>query len=221
MLKTRLKKILSITLSLILILALSSCNKTSNISTIESTETAIPVTEYKTIPPPEDGWTLELLNEVTYINGNDIDLPFCLNDLGEDFTVDDLQYSADRTRCLGYIYYKGKKAIRFLAQDVAAEFSGQDKIQYFDFNILDNESNLDFSKFITINGVNSNSNVNEVILGFGDSYHLTEIISDMYSYYLGDEIKELRFSFTLNNNNNEKYLTGLLLNLQEELNNEE
>jgi hypothetical protein len=81
-LKLRIKRILPLVLSLIFILALSSCNKASDISTIETTVTTIPITEFKTIPPPEDGWTLELLNDVTYINGKDIDLPFSLNDIG-------------------------------------------------------------------------------------------------------------------------------------------
>jgi hypothetical protein len=80
------EKIIYILLSLMLILVLTSCSNStvetiseSTIQTEAQTESAI---EYKTIDPPEDGWTLELLNEVTYINGKDIDLPFSLNDIG-------------------------------------------------------------------------------------------------------------------------------------------
>jgi hypothetical protein len=60
----------------------NSTVETISESTIQTEAQTEPAIEYKTIEPPEDGWTLELLSEVTYINGKKVDLPFSLNDIG-------------------------------------------------------------------------------------------------------------------------------------------
>jgi hypothetical protein len=61
------KKFIPAALAFSMLLSLTGCE--------ESFTTTTPADEvvYNTIEPPEDGWTLDLLNEVTYINGQDID----------------------------------------------------------------------------------------------------------------------------------------------------
>jgi hypothetical protein len=170
----QIKKIIFILLSLAILFISTSCDKTaidtiSDISVQTEAETE-PLIEYKTIEPPEDGWTLELLNEVTYINGKDIDLPFCLNDLGEDFSYGDLQYNYEDSRCLGYVYYKGEQAFRFLSQNFGSEFDDNDEIQYFSLLSNHNLSSLNFDSFITINNYNFNSSYEEMINYLGKYY---------------------------------------------------
>jgi hypothetical protein len=233
----RFKKYLSIVLSVLMILVCAGCNEILPSAGIEEntvvssvvegentvvsssdTETSrvtIAPEDYKTIEPPEDGWTLELLNEVTYINGQDIDLPFCLDDLGEDFTAGDIQYSEDGANCTGSIYYKGKKAMIFLSQNVDGEFDSQDRIHYFNIVILDNESQLKINEFITINGVNSDSDVSEVIQKIGKHYKFTENLNDTYSYPIVSDSKTLKFFFRTKNNSNDKAISMLSLNLAE------
>lgn len=59
--------------------------------------------EYKTIEPPEDGWTSELLNEVLYINGYNVGIPFTLKDIGWDKELIDVSYSEDLMNFSGYL----------------------------------------------------------------------------------------------------------------------
>lgn len=67
----------------------SAADTPSSSSTVEGTTetsaTQVSETEYKTIQPPEGGWTLAELNKVLYINGKNAELPFTLNELGSDF----------------------------------------------------------------------------------------------------------------------------------------
>jgi hypothetical protein len=167
----QLKKIIYILLSLMILFISTSCNNTA-VDTISETSLQTesltePAIEYKTIEPPEDGWTLELLNEVTYINGKDIDLPFCLNDLGEDFSYGDLQYNYEDSRCLGYVYYKGEPAFHFLSKNIGSEFDGEDEIQYFSLFDNENLSTLNLDSFIVINNFSFSSSHEDMITLLG------------------------------------------------------
>jgi hypothetical protein len=166
-----LKKPIYILLSLMLLFVSTSCKKadTETISetSIQTEAQTEPAIEYKTIEPPEDGWTLELLNEVTYINGKDIDLPFCLNDLGEDFSYGDLKYNSENSRCVGSVYYKGDPAFQFVSQNFGNEFDGVDKIQYFSLLDVHNYSSLNLDSFIVFNGFSYNSSYEEMISCLG------------------------------------------------------
>jgi hypothetical protein len=174
----RLKKTIYILLSLTILLISTSCNTTS-VETISETsiQTKIeaqtePAIEYKTIEPPEDGWTLELLNEVTYINGKDIDLPFCLNDLGEDFTISEVQKANTNETCSGNLCYKGKSAMYAISSTAGEEFDRNDKIDYLLMLKNENLSSLDLSDFISINGINFNTTMNEFSLLFGNQVNV-------------------------------------------------
>lgn len=54
--------------------------------TTQNEQTSGEAIEIKTIDPPEDGWTLDELMNVTYIYGKTINLPCTLNDLPKEFT---------------------------------------------------------------------------------------------------------------------------------------
>jgi hypothetical protein len=143
---------------------------------VNSEETKLDEIEYKTIEPPEDGWTLELLNEVTYINGKDIDLPFCLNDLGEDFSFGDVTYydfgGKGNYKSGQYIYYKGKKAFLTIAKDNDGKFDEYDIITEIVLSQPDNESELDLEKFFVLNGYGVRSDRQTTIDCLGNSYEI-------------------------------------------------
>jgi hypothetical protein len=197
------KRILSITLSLILILALSSCNKASDMVN-STTETAIPIAEYKTIPPPEDGWTLELLNEVTYINGKDIDLPFCLDDLGEEFTVENVVVSQNDS-CRGDICYKGKFMFTASSSTAGSDFERNDEIDFFVLGLKDNESSLELSDFFSINGVSMSSSMNILYKNLGIDFlrdkrnNIDEglIVPPVVGYVFGKSTNSVSFTFNI------------------------
>jgi SNF2 family DNA or RNA helicase len=148
-------------------------DNTTTVETISETSIQIePPIEYKTIEPPEDGWTLELLNEVTYINGKDIDLPFCLNDLGDDFSFKEIKYYDDNTRAAAFLCYKDEEFIRIETFSYGDDLDKNDSILYMQFSTIMNNSDLSFDNFISVNGFNIYDSVNEMFscLGKNDDY---------------------------------------------------
>jgi hypothetical protein len=72
--------------------------------TTNAAETTNAETDYKTIAPPKGGWTPELLNEVVYVNGYEVDIPFTLKDIGWDKELIDVTYSEDSVIFSGYLH---------------------------------------------------------------------------------------------------------------------
>ncbi len=58
----------------------STVEETTEAATAQVTET-----EYKTMKQPEDGWTIETISKVLYIDGKNVDFPLTLNKLGSNF----------------------------------------------------------------------------------------------------------------------------------------
>jgi hypothetical protein len=223
----QIKKIIFILLSLAILFISTSCNKTaidtiSEISVQTESQTEPPI-EYKTIKPPEDGWTLELLNEVTYINGKDIDLPFCLNDLGEDFTIVELTSNNGTRNAL--IYYKGKQAFYALSSKAGDEFDRYDIIDKFVLGLYENLSTLDLSAFMVINGTNLSSSMYDCYNNLGiDDYNsvgINEVNSDfvnsVLNYYIDDSKNGIVISFleSYDKNNNSIKPFVIAINLRE------
>jgi hypothetical protein len=154
-----------------------------NFEITTTTETPLDEIEYKTIEPPEDGWTLELLNEVTYINGQDIDLPFCVNDLGEDFSFGDVEYSSVSDKTKINIYYKNEKACVCYISHLGKDFDEYDKITTFMLMTNKNESELDLSKFLVINGYNLSMDEDIAIKRLGSDY--TKYVNNDLTYEIG------------------------------------
>jgi hypothetical protein len=168
------KKYLSILLSVLMVLVCVGCDEVLP-SAGESENSVVTVTPegYKIIKPPEDGWTLELLNEVTYINGQDIDLPFCLDDLGEDFTVENVITHEDDGSCIGDVYYKGEFA--FIAGSSLANYNF-DRTVPIDSFILNprRSSSFDLSDFLILNGISTTSSMSDCWNNLGVDYFRDE-----------------------------------------------
>ena len=68
-------------------------------------ETVEPV-EMKTIEPPEDGWTVETVSNIFYINHKPITLPFKVDNLGKEFDIKELDTTIlDSGACGTILYY--------------------------------------------------------------------------------------------------------------------
>jgi hypothetical protein len=188
--------------------------ETSDGTTQGTTEETTVVTEFKTIPPPEDGWTLELLNEVTYINGKDIDLPFCVNDLGEDFSFGDVRYNSISNITFFNIYYKNKKAVSCeVANNIVSDFDDYYKITNIAVSPTMNESELDLSKFLVINGYNLSMNEDTAIKCLGNYY--TKHVSNGLTYEIGpmDDYFFILFNPVESDNNLPNAKNTLILHL--------
>ncbi|MDE6599597.1 MAG: hypothetical protein K2K34_05900, partial [Oscillospiraceae bacterium] len=95
LMKKRFNQALTLVGILVMALSLSGCEKlaeTAETNGINQTINGAAATESsmpkETVEPPEDGWTLEELLNVTDIYGQTLKLPCTLNDMNENFSYD-------------------------------------------------------------------------------------------------------------------------------------
>lgn len=137
--------------------------------------------EAKPVPIPENGWTDEALLDTVRINGEKINFPFCLNDLGEAFTVkkSELQQIKDGKGSTEFEYYDKNIGIIFTVSTSDLNNIANDEIQKIDIHVEDyysfKDTDVDYSTIkgefpISVNGVTIGSNFDEIYekLGFVD-----------------------------------------------------
>jgi hypothetical protein len=177
-----------------LIFVLTSCNK---------------AVEYKTIEPPEDGWTMELLESVFYINSIQTKPNFELSLLGDDFSfsIEEMTLNENNKILGGGVNYKGKRAFTMGAHYNIKEdpkdniFISESNMMILLCNERNNESNLDLSKFIIINGVHIGSTESEIIKAMGNpedqnspivfTYDLIDVEYSSVSFMLNKDTKKV------------------------------
>lgn len=178
-------RILSIFAAIAVTLSLSACQngnteQTAPLSDTATTvveETAEPI-EMKTVEPPEDGWTLEELNEVLYMNGQPIDLPLMFSSLGDGYEIRDKRYndesSSDSDIVGGYLYYKDEliALVTFYELESDIEFL---TLFFYPYVYEDHQNS---SNYIIINGFGLKNEVDEVYNLLGNKFvNESEIIT--------------------------------------------
>lgn len=202
------KRFLSLTAVVLTAVLFSACgaevddNGTSdNDIIIESTDTQVEninerlgKDEIKTIEPPEDGWTLDELLNVTYIYGKKIDLPCALGDiLDGDFSLGEGNplFETSDTKTVMLNYNNEPIASMLLSVD------GNDGN-----NSISNQSIVD-SIFLA-NFINENNKENVFINGvsLSDNY-------DVIKEKLGEpDIKKTKSVYYCDKNENENIILG-------------
>ena len=160
------RKILSVFLcSLMLAGTVSGCDAdesttdtSPSLSTVEETTEAptVQVTEaeYKTMEPPEDGWTIEELMSVTYLCGKQLTYPLTMEYLGEDFSLDEAN-KTELKLSIGYpLLYKDKKIGLVTFKKNSNQSSNHGDITSLMFNTNVSSSALDC---IVVNGISLGS----------------------------------------------------------------
>lgn len=171
-------------------LSLSSCQNSNTEQTVSLTDSATTVVEeaveMKTIAPPEDGWTVEQLNEVMYLNGKPFKLPCTLEELGEGFTIDNLksnynypfgEIGEEFEYTSAVLYYNGNRFGHIHMTSDTNEIWGisQEKV-------LGNDVELLF-----INGLSINASKTDVEALLGSSFTKSEI-NGSYTYNIDETI---------------------------------
>ena len=174
------RKFLSILTAIAVAASLSACQPSSSTELIDSVTTVVeevaePI-EMKTIEPPEDGWTVEQLNEVIYINGINHDYPIIMHDLGDDFTADD-----------NLVLYKNELAFGGSINDKGIYNSLM-------FSTAWNQSEIPNNMLININGITLGSDLQEISLKLGD----TELITKSELTRIIYELENLTLIFIVN-----------------------
>ena len=175
------KKFLSILAAFAVLVSFSACQAGNTGQTpplIDSVTTVVEESvEMKTIVPPEDGWTVEQLNEVMYLNGKPFKLPCTFRELGNDFsTCNPQEFNGypfeNRT------YNDGKDFDYILSELLYEDFrvgyiiSVNDDILSIIFNDFANDNNL--SKLFCINGANVSFEKESIEKALGTSYTISE-----------------------------------------------
>ena len=153
--------------------------------TIEAATDQVAETEYKTMDPPEEGWTIETIAPTIRLCGKSIELPFAIGSLGEDFKFRDNTGIVTYSGCEAFItaFKKNEniddpysKTIRKIAS-----------CEYY------NDDN--FQNFFTINGIGIGSDKESVIAAFGQPDFQTDTAFEYYSNHNKSDNYLVRFSF--------------------------
>lgn len=178
------KKLLSILITAAIACTLTACGNDGEGQVSEET---VAVAEMKTIEPPEDGWTLEQLNQVLYMNGQKIELPLMLSSLGEGYEIRDKRYndesSLDHDVVAGALYYKNQ----FVAVTGFHEYEDDYEFLTMIFSPSYCTAKQNPSEYIRINGFGMTDNNNKLKDSLGNNYIFD---SNIYVY----DIKNSNYS---------------------------
>jgi hypothetical protein len=174
------------------------------IQTVAETEATTEASiEYKTIDPPEDGWTLELLNEVFYLNGEKTELPFTLDKLGDGFEVIIIEENINNQTFYADVYYNDKKTFMIAAQydenlfdqDIKDISKSKLSVMIVDTDI--NQTKLNLTEYIKINNIGIGSKYKDVIENLGTGYSNA---SDNSIQYLINDLENSSVIFATDKN---------------------
>ena len=200
------KKLLAIFLAISMALSFSACggeknNGDSSTAEVTTTTTSESTAEMKTIEPPADGWTPELLNQVMYLNGKPFSLPCTLKDLGNEysFSKDIIDWKDGTGRCTCELLYNKEivATIEINNYSDSKGISDDTKIvsMLFGRAIISNLKNGFDIKKCSINGIFLDSTEEEITQRMGN-INLYMFDDGYYSYYYKDKNKPLvKFMF--------------------------
>ena len=102
------KRIISLFLCSLMLTVLCSCDNGNSVTETKIETLQTKIIDYKTIAPPKDGWTLKLLKDVVYVNGENAEIPFTLNDISDEFEIDKDSISTDDEKVEALLKYENE-----------------------------------------------------------------------------------------------------------------
>ncbi len=176
--KKRLKRAAALAGILIISLSLSGCKnfvetdvgagtKITN-QTVCETINSESITEIKTIEPPEDGLTFDDIN-IIEINGKQVSLPFKVEELGEDYSIDKEVWTGGSENILKY----NNNYIACIDIDEDKEITS--------IKITDDEMK---QYKVKICNLDCQNNFGEIIKKLGEPYDSSEFVSYEHVEYL-------------------------------------
>ena len=199
------KRILSLFAAVAVMLSLSACqpNDTGqDTQPSEVIEQTNEITEMKTIEPPEDGWTLEELNTVMYLNQKPFSLPCTADEITDYFEIQNNYLNQkDNNSLILDVLYDGKYAfsVKGIQDNVLM-------ITEISIPALGYEANIPRDELFVINGFKLTGSLDELeaALGKPTSYSTTR-----YVYVTIDQKQEIGFMFSSDKTVNSMYITSL------------
>ena len=123
---------------------------------------------FQAAPVPDGGWTFESLSETVRINGKSITLPFCIDQLGEDYVFDE----ASQVGTTYTILYRGKSA--FIVKLSEADTGDLRQRKAIRFGTDDPNKTDGITGAIQINGIGEGATMQEVKEALGTPYEETD-----------------------------------------------
>ena len=173
---------------------------------IDALETEISLTEYedldltieedinieseiKTIEPPEDGWTLELLNQVVYFNNKPLHYYTTLGEfkelLGEDFTIGEFKYG---NRAVAHGYFREEGRLFGIGINCSSLDEVSDDSIISDYSFYEPEDfkpDFHIDTLFNINGLRIGEDYDKMITVLGNNFEKLEDIG-VYRYWFRD-----------------------------------
>ena len=172
-------------------LSSSTVEETTEAATIQVTET-----EYKTMEPPEDGWTIEELMSVTYLCGKQLTYPLTMNSFGNKVEIFEdtlkVQNAKDTPSVMAELCSENEfVGAAFFNRDSVDDVSGDTPINTISFDTHSDFFEKNGSPII-LNGVSFGDTKEELIDALGSKVKINEeayIIT-----YIFDGIQDLKLT---------------------------
>ena len=190
------RKMLSLFLcSFMLTCVVSGCDADESTANTSSSSSIVEETEYKTMKPPEEGWTIEELMSVTYICGEQLSYPLTMNSFGNKVEIFEdtlkVQNAKDTPSVMAELCSENEfVGAAFFNRDSVDDVSGDTPINTISFDTHSDFFEKNGSP-ITLNGVSFGDTKEELIDALGSKVKINEeayIIT-----YIFDEIQDLKF----------------------------
>ena len=214
------KRLLCLTTAVILACSMAGCGDVKDDSSAadstaaaavktESVETPPDLPEIEPVPIPEGGWTEETIQDVIYINGNNVHLPCKFEEFGDGFEISIDEYTKFKEHNdynYASVTYKYNNVMIGLMS--IGNCTNQDELQSGDIRFISCDSDLleDGSNNrvpISLNGVTLGSSKEEVEKYLG--FEMIELVQDSdYSY--DANVGNFSISFTIEVNTLKKMI---------------
>ncbi len=151
--------------------------------------------EYKTMEPPEDGWTIEELLSVTYLCDTQLSYPLTLESLGEDFSLnaDEMSYRETEKSVIAGLLYNGNSCATIwqMSTNKFSEITNDMPIDAIEINSF----STGIEQPVVINGITFQADAEQVTAAFGEPDEVYDDNSIFIYYFNNDESKTLEFTF--------------------------
>lgn len=191
------KKLLSVISAMAVMLAMGGCESK------EAEQVSETVAEMVTVAPPENGWTLEQLNEAMYICDKKIEMPLTYGFLETIVAIEDITYFENMNSASAIAKYNNEYAFSVAFHYNSKEIDDNTEVKNLVFSAELNESEISNVKLIYINGVGLGTSQEKMIKNLGNP---TEQSDTMSTYDCG----EYNVSFRIDENKKIDFITILL-----------
>lgn len=146
-------------------------------ATTETSESsAEEAVEYKTVQPPEGGWTTKEIMSVTYFCGHQLNYPLSINDLGDDFSLSNYSRLGVKKRIVpASLKYKGEKLAN------ATVVKPHDETMIYNVVLTPELCKVTDAEPFVINGVKMYDSFEDVKAALGEDYYYSSDNSLMYN----------------------------------------